>query len=62
MGELNVMGRVAPVDLTDRTIRMWPVGILIAGGLVSQMTWGVFRCGRAAVHLTADRRKVTERK
>jgi hypothetical protein len=62
MGELNVMGRVAPVDLTDRTIRMWPVGILIAGGLVSQMTWGVFRCGRAAVHLTADRRKVTKRK
>ena len=32
MGELNVMGRVAPVNLTDRTIRMWPVGLLIAGG------------------------------
>ena len=31
-GELNVMERVAPVNLTDRTIRMWPVGLLIAGG------------------------------
>ena len=32
MGELNVMERVAPVNLADRTIRMWPVGLLIAGG------------------------------
>ena len=45
-GELNVMERVAPVNLTDRTIRMWPVGLLIAGGLVSQMASGLHRLRR----------------